>query len=444
MRERWRCELETQEMRGQRNAAVVGVAVAVAGVLGTAMMALVSRKDRRTTQERMVDRLLEERDHAESQLSSALDYSDQLLDVVQSRASEFGQEAFERIDQAQHDVQDVIENTDTKRVKKALKRVQKQAPKDAKDARKRFGKGAKRAADDAPGFIQYLGDEAVHLGEEAAHRGQDLVDTVLEQAPGLQKQLKQARKEWQPVLEDAADSATEALETGRKRLVKAVEQSDIDVDDLRKRAKSASKQLQDVAEEGRKRAKKEVLPALREAAGDARARLEEGRKYAEKEVIPAIVQASEDGRKRAEKDVLPALRDAADDVRERAESEFLPRVREVGEDVRHRAEEWRDYAEKDLRDDISESTEKLRKQVQRSSGQLPDVGGQVSNAAGVVADGGRNTGAFVAWVGVGAGIVYVAFLNDDQRAKVRHYTNLAISEAREIYRDIQGHDQQFE
>lgn len=432
------------EMHGQSNVAVVGAAVAVAGVLGTAVMALLSRKNSRTAQERLVDRVLEERDNAEAQLSSAQAYSDQLLNVLQSRASEAGQVARGKAGKAQHGVHDAIAGADTKNVKKAWKRARKQAPKDATSARKRFSGAAEHAADELPDRIQDLGDDVLHLGEEVVHRGQDLAGNVLDHAPELRKQLKSARKQWQPALEDAADAAAEALLSGRNRVVKAVDQSDFDVDHVRKRARSASDQLQEAAEEGRKRAEKELLPTLRHAADEAKHRIDEGRKKAESDYLPAIRHATDDARKRAEKDLLPALRDTADELRERAESDVLPRLRDVSEDLRHRADDAREYAQTDLRDDLSESTEKARKQVQRSSGQLHDVGDHVSHAAEAVADGGRNTGAFAAWVGIGAGIVYVAFLNDEQRTKVRDLTSRATSEAREIYRDIQGNDERFE
>lgn len=195
------------------------------------------------------------------------------------------------------------------------------------------------------------------------------------------------------------------------------------------------------------------VPGLVEAAGraalDARdrgayvgsqalERLPEVRGQVESRVTPIVT----DLRKQA-KPLLGEVTAAASSVRGSAEAkahsarswaeqDALPEVRAAVTNVSAKAAEKAKTAELKVANVSAGATGKLTAVEDRSR-----------HAAAVAAQGTRDTGAIMFWASVAGGLVFYAFMNEEQRAQLKEAALRVGSEAREIYRDIQGHDEEF-
>lgn len=170
----------------------------------------------------------------------------------------------------------------------------------------------------------------------------------------------------------------------------------------------------------------------------ARERLPEVRGQVESRVTPIV----KDLQKQA-KPLLGEVTAAAGSVRGSAEAkahgarswaekDALPEVRAAVTNVSAKAAEKAKSAELKVANVSAGATGKLSAVEDRSR-----------QAASSAAQGTRDTGAIAFWASVAGGLVFYAFMNEEQRAQVKEAALRIGSEAREIYRDIQGHDEEF-
>lgn len=188
------------------------------------------------------------------------------------------------------------------------------------------------------------------------------------------------------------------------------------------------------------------VPGLKDAAGkaaiDARdrgaqlgsqalERLPEVRGQVQSRVAPVI----EDLRKQATATATAALGTAeskAQIARTWAEKDALPEVRTAVTDVTRKAAGKAKDAEA-----------RIATVTAGASGTLTAVEDRSRHAASVAAQGTKDTGAIAFWATVAGGLVFYAFLSREQREQVKDAALRIGSEAREIYRDIQGVDEEF-
>jgi len=163
------------------------------------------------------------------------------------------------------------------------------------------------------------------------------------------------------------------------------------------------------------------------------------------------------------------VRERLPDVKEQVESRVTPIVKDVRKQVKPildeaatvattafgvagtKAHDARKWAEKDALPDVQESLGNVGHLISNVSSEaterLVEVGGTVEErsreVATVAAKGTRDTGSLLFWSTVAAGVVYYAFLSKEQREQVNAAGRRVGSEAREIYRDIQGYDEEF-
>ena len=195
------------------------------------------------------------------------------------------------------------------------------------------------------------------------------------------------------------------------------------------------------------------MPGLVDAAGkaaiDARnrgaqlgiqalERLPEVRGQVENRVTPVIKdlrkQASPllGGATAAASSILGTAESRARGARLWAEKDALPEVRIAVADVTHKAAERAKSAEVRVASVSAGAT-----------GTLSAVEDRTRHAASVAAQGTKDTGAIVFWGTVAGGLVFYALLSDAQRERVKAAALRIGSEAREIYRDVQGYDEEF-
>ena len=148
-----------------------------------------------------------------------------------------------------------------------------------------------------------------------------------------------------------------------------------------------------------------------------------------------VASVVEDLRKQATATATAALETAeskAQNARTWAEKDALPEVRTAVTDVSRKA------AGK-----AKEAEARIATVTAGASGTLTAVEDRSRHAASVAAQGTKDTGAIAFWATVAGGLVYYAFLSDKQREQVKEAALRIGSEAREIYRDIQGADEEF-
>lgn len=170
----------------------------------------------------------------------------------------------------------------------------------------------------------------------------------------------------------------------------------------------------------------------------ARERLPEVRDQVENRVRPILADLQKQAKPlvgeatTAAASVVGTVGSRAQGARAWAENEALPEVRAVVSDVSTKALEKAKGAEV-----------KVASVSAGASGKLTAVEDRSRDAATAVAQGTKDTGAAAFWATVAGGLVFYAFLSEEQREKVKAAALRIGVEAREIYRDIQGHDEEF-
>lgn len=169
---------------------------------------------------------------------------------------------------------------------------------------------------------------------------------------------------------------------------------------------------------------RERLPELREQVGS---RVGPMVTDLQKQAKPFIGEATA-----AAASMLGTVESKAQEARAWAENDALPEVRAAVGGVSTRALEKAKGAEGKIASVSAGATGKLSAVEDRSRG-----------AATAVAQGTKDTGATAFWATVAGGLVFYAFLSDEQRDRVKAAALRISAEAKEIYRDIQGQDEEF-
>lgn len=295
----------------------------------------------------------------------------------------------------------------TTKSRKFMKQAQESAPLDVDLARRRVGElgaeltslaaagiGSARSrieAGDLQGSSQRLATSLRERSRESASRAGSVGSDVAARASGL---VNDARNQVPDLKERVGKAAVDA----RSRGSQLGEQVRERLPDLRDQVEE---RVAPIVKDVRKQAK----PLLSDAAG-----------------VAAIA--------------LGAAGTKAQDARVWAENDALPEVRNSIAEVSHKAIEKAKVAEHVLSNVSSDASERL-------SGVGETIEGRSRQAATVAAKGTKDTGSLVFWTAAGAGVVFYAFLSDEQREQVKAAARRISSEAREIYRDIQGYDEEF-
>lgn len=315
----------------------------------------------------------------------------------------------------------------------------------------------------------------------------------------------QSREEWnaaaQRLKEQAAASAKESQKRSKERL------SDADLRTLSRQALAAlpASQVSERVEQLRKRAdaiagqrskpsssplgqinlgrkKKKVRKSLTGMSSDAAtsaAELATAAAQRSRDVVGAVKHQSPQALNRAEQAVTEArsygehlleqAKDRAPELVENVQQSLAPRVKELrssaspilgaastalatGTDAgREIVSQLKNSADRELSPALKDRAGSAVKTLGDVSSQASDKWSGVSvtveersrEAAHVAAQGTRDTGAIVAWSAVAGGLIYYAFMDEEQRTKLKQSVGRIGQEAREIYRDVQGYDDTF-
>lgn len=277
--------------------------------------------------------------------------------------------------------------------------------------------------------------------------------------------VDQARQRASELGSQLTTLAAGSIETARSR---------IESGDLQHASQRLSTALKEISREGASRAEglgtdvaarasslvsdaKNQVPALKGRAGkvavdakgrgtqlgeQVRERLPEVRDRVESRVVPLVKEVRSQAKPilgdvtAAATRALSAAEAKAQGARTWVEQDALPETRLAVADVSQKAVEKAKNAEHVLGSVSSGATGKL-------SGVGESIEERSRQAANVAAKGTRDTGSLVFWSSVAGGLVFYAFLTEEQRERVKAAGRRIGSEAREIYRDIQGYDEEF-
>ena len=296
-----------------------------------------------------------------------------------------------------------------------------------------------------------LRDQAArhNVGETAAEAVARATAAVQAGLPGAQagsRQLGQrARQEAQRATTVVGERARGTQSTLASQLGKrgdvAGRASSV-IDDLTKQSGKTAQQLLKQSETYVAQGVKSARKAGATAGGTAQHLLPDIRERVEKQVLPTLQVVSEDAASRAH-GLYDAARERATEARRAAEKDVLPAVATLSAQAR---------------DTIAETSQRLGLEPGELGERLTEVSGvateraselsrraQVSTkqAAEATTEGGKNLGSFVIWSSIGGALVYYAFLDEEQRERVKRVAHRVYTETRAIYEDIQGQDEEF-
>lgn len=315
----------------------------------------------------------------------------------------------------------------------------------------------------------------------------------------------QSRDEWnaaaQRLKEQAAASAKESQKRSKERL------GDADLRTLSRRALTAlpTSQVSDRVEQLRERAD-EIAGQRSKPSGSPFAQLDFGRKKKKagksltgkssaaavsaaalataaaqrsRGVVGAVKQQSPQGLSRAGQAVTEAksygehlleqAKDRAPELAGSVQQSLAPRVKDLrssaspllgaasaavasGTDAgRELVAQLKDSADRDLPPALKDRANSAAKTLGDVSSQASDRWSDVTDsveersreAAHAAAQGSKDTGAIAVWSAVAGGLIYYAFMDEEQRTKLKQSVGRIGQEAREIYRDVQGYDDTF-
>lgn len=111
---------------------------------------------------------------------------------------------------------------------------------------------------------------------------------------------------------------------------------------------------------------------------------------------------------------------------EKAAEHYADRANELSAELRETAEGRAQEAEKALREGSVHAR-------------------QLAHDAGESAkQGGKDFSSFLMWLGIGVGVIYLVFLNEEQKRKARELAKSAYHEGVGIYNDLRGENADFE
>lgn len=302
---------------------------------------------------------------------------------------------------------DALSRTGRERTGKAMKKARKQAPKDVDRARQR--------ASDLGSQVTGLAASGISTAKSRIDAG-DLPGTSQRLATSLKERSREGASRAESAGSDVVSRASELFSEARGQVPNLKNRASQAAVDARIVGSNLGEQLRERLPEVRDQVEHRMTPVVRDLKRQAGPLIDDA----------AGVAAT----------ALSIAGTKAHDVREWAEKDALPEVRDTLGDVPQKVVEAAKNAEHMLANVSSDA-----------SGRLSDVGGTIEDrsrqVAMVATKGTKDTGSLLFWTTVAAGVVYYAFLSREQQAQVKAAGRRIGSEAREIYRDIQGYDEEF-
>ena len=264
----------------------------------------------------------------------------------------------------------------------------------APEVRERASRAAHRAKDQAPGLL----GKGKHLLNEAGEQGATYASQARDKGPELRNKASKAAHE---VAEHARDLAPEVRAAATGLSHSAADRASHFVDQARDKGPDVLGAVGDHVADAFHSAQKQARPLMEEAASAA---------------SKAVEQAKDAGKHAAES-VVPEIQHRADSVSDRMHLQGHSAVSSLGAIG-------------------SAATDKLANTTDA-------IELKSKSAASAAGRGTKETGALLAWTAAAAGLVYVTFLNDQQRQRVKESGLRIATEVKEVFRDLRGQDGEF-
>lgn len=292
----------------------------------------------------------------------------------------------------------------------------------SRSASEAVGKGstlmhqAIESAPDVRGKVSASTSGAVSKGSEAAHQ-------VLDQAPDV---IDKVSKSLGNVAQQGAKMAANVREDGSSALDKAAKSAHDAFGQARDRAPEVRGRAHDIAVDASQRAHR-VVDGARTHAPDVGAQLATALHSAQDTAKPVLNEVSS---------LAARLVDEAKEAGSHASESLIPDVQHRVDTVAGRAKSHGQASAATL----SALGATAGHKISHTSEAVEQQSKAVATAAG---RGTKDGTSFVMWSLAAAGIVYYAFLNDEQRVKVKESGQRIVTEIKEVYRDIRGYDEDF-
>lgn len=400
--------METEQTALVRNAAIIAVAGAVAGISGAAASrALLPRREPTVAE----------------QVREALNQIPQ--------EARRGRPAFNML----------MENLDEARIsaKSEAKGSRKRAASAFKKSRKRGRRAKGNAYGSATSMAEELRDRLSSRDSDIAGSSPAFVDTAaqaireyLDTAPGAaagaydEGRSRAARfhgratKRGEGLLQDLSSTTRDALDDSVKPYLKrASETAGDNATDIRKTLEREAARIE-------KRYEK-ASPKVKSGAADLVSRIESEVKALEKKY-----DKSKPKLKATAKDVRKRVKEEARDLEKR-----LDDAKPVIEDSAHKVA--------DVTEDLLHTAEDRLRSAEQSLQEGADQGLKIASSAGSSAkQGGKNLTSLLFWLTVAGGLIYAFLLNEEHQKSARRVASVALSEGKEVYRDVRGKDADFQ
>ncbi len=400
------------------NGTAIGVAAVAAGVVGTLASSLFSRKESR--QERARRQVEQRLSVIEANTNQALDHLTKAVDGLNIQRPA------------------------------GSKRARRQAQKLGKTATR----AAERAAQSTRSRIAELDREAMRLqsiekanqlGSDGSRRARELAIILNDRTSHLLADNRVNLPEWR---KRTSRSVSDVAGKGSALIHQAIDAAPDVRDNVSARTTEAASKGSDVVHQALDRA-----PAVMDRASKsghdtferARDLAHQARAHAP-DVVESVSSQVSAALHSAQHQAKPVLKDAttlasrlmegAKEAGSQASESLLP-------DVQHRVDAVADRAKSQSQVTASTITA-LGSSAADKLVHASDAIEQQSKAAATAAGRGtKDGGALVLWSIAAAGIVYFTFLDEEQRRKAKEAGQRIYAEAKEVYRDIRGYDEEF-
>lgn len=425
------------------NGTAIGVAAIAAGVVGTLASSLFPKREtRRERARKQVEQRLEV---LEANTNQALDHLVKAVDGLhiqhpagsrraQRKARHLGKAAAHAAEQAAKSTKSRIADLDREAVRlQSIEKANKLGNDGSRRARELAQALTDRTTDvmaDHRGLLPEWRKRTSRSASGAVGKGSALVHQALDAAPDLRDNVSAktagAASKGADIAHQAADRAPDVLDKVAKSLGDVAHQGSKVAAQVRGGAPDivdkASKTAHDVIDQARDRAP-EVRERAHDFATDASRRAQklahETRKHA-----PDVGAQVATALHTAQDQAKPILSDAAS---------LAGRIVEG-------AKETGSHAGGSLIPDMQHRADAVAGKLAHASDAIEQQSKAAATAAG---RGTKDGGAFVMWSAAAAGIIYYAFLDEDQRRKAKESGQRIVAEIREVYRDIRGYDEEF-
>lgn len=447
------------------NGTAIGVSTVVAGVVGTIASSLFSGKESRKER---AQKQVEQRLHVlEDHTSQAVEHLGKVVEGLNLQVPGDSRRARRKAKHLRKAARRVAERTATATRRQAAEldreaiRLQslERANQLGHDGSRRVRELARQLNDRT---AEVIADNRTQLPEwmkrtsrsaaDAIGRGSAMMHQAVDSAPGVRGKVSApasgAASRSSDAAHQALDRAPDVIGRVSKTLGHVVDQGAKIAGQARDGApdvvEKASKSAHDAFEQAQGRAP-EVREWAHDVAIDASQRAhhlaDQARTHAPEvgAQVASAIHSAQDGAKLVLDDVASRtarLVDGAKEAGSHASESFLPEVQHRVDAVASKAKSQGQASATTLAtlgatagDKLSHTTDAIEHQSKA-----------VATAAG---HGTKDGGSLVMWSLAAAGIVYYAFLNEEQRVKVKESGQRIFAEVKEVYRDIRGYDEEF-